>query len=193
MSYTAKWHSEGPDKRVLEDGGELVLKSGSTLTVEEGADVGDLKGDKGDPGDPGAKGDPGNDGADGLWAEVLSVVPKESGAVTINELLEALAAEGLIEVDNTTAEAQLALILDEDLDTVPFGTANNKGAIETELLIIANGALDEGWSATIEDGSTYDDVTGDWEGAFRVSNDETPLNTAFDAPAREITVTIATE
>lgn len=35
--YTAKNHSEGPDKTVI--GGEIVIESGATFTVDDGATV----------------------------------------------------------------------------------------------------------------------------------------------------------
>lgn len=37
--YTAKNHSEGPDKNVIESGGEIVVKSGGKLTIDSGAIV----------------------------------------------------------------------------------------------------------------------------------------------------------
>lgn len=33
MSYNAKFHSDGPNKRVIESGGELEVKSGGKITA----------------------------------------------------------------------------------------------------------------------------------------------------------------
>ena len=136
------------------------------------------------------KGDKGDDGDDGLWSEPVELVPDTDGKIGVNELLDALGA--LITIDTTTAEAELAKVTDVGVSTVPFGTADNKAAIETAILVLANALIDSAnYTVTIAEGATYTSPT--WEGKFVVTNDTTPLNFAEDAEARELTIVIAAE
>jgi hypothetical protein len=130
---------------------------------------------------------------DGILAEPVELTPSGAGVLDLNNVLAALSAAGLITVDTATAQAELAKVTDIAVATVPNGTANTKAGVEAAMLILANALVAANYTVTIGAGSTYDDVTGEWEGVFVVTKTTTPLNTAADAAARTITITILAE
>ena len=91
------------------------------------------------------------------------------------------------------AAAELAKIADGDVDNLPIGTDDTKVGVEGAMVILAQAEVGAGFTVSIEDGSTYDIDTNNWEGKFKVQSDTHPLDFVADVANREITVTIATE
>jgi hypothetical protein len=148
----------------------------------------------------------GNDGPTGIMALALYPVggPAPSGTTYLNlqgrpaaEIGNTAVTIGTITVtltdsDTTGAIAQLAKVTDVAVTTVPLNTTNDKTNIEAAMLVLANAAVDTGYTVTIAEGSTYNTGTNAWAGEFTVTNDTTATNTRTDAGNRTITVVIAT-
>jgi len=84
------------------------------------------------------------------------------------------------------AVAELAKVTDVGLETLPDATANNKTAVESTMLILANALVAEGYTVTIESGSTYNTTTRAWAGKFTVTKDDDENDTATDAVNRAL-------
>ncbi len=84
------------------------------------------------------------------------------------------------------AVAELAKVTDVGLETLPDATANNKTAVESTMLILANALVAEGYTVTIESGSTYNTTTRAWAGKFTVTADDDENDTATDAVNRAL-------
>ena len=86
------------------------------------------------------------------------------------------------------AAEELAKITNADINTLPFDTANNKGAVEAEILVLANALVTPGYAVTIQPGSTY--VANQWSGSLTVTNYYYPNDTITDATNRTLTIVI---
>lgn len=91
-----------------------------------------------------------------------------------------------VEFTAVPAIAELAKVLDAGLETLPDAVANTKAGVEAAMLILANALVGEGYTVTIEDGSTYNTTTRAWAGKFTVTADEDENDTATDAEARSL-------
>lgn len=91
-----------------------------------------------------------------------------------------------VEFTAVPAIAELAKVLDAGLETLPDAVANTKAGVEAAMLILANALVGEGYTVTIEDGSTYNTTTRAWAGKFTVTADEDENDTVTDAEARSL-------
>jgi hypothetical protein len=90
-----------------------------------------------------------------------------------------------------SSDTELAKITDVSIETLPNTTLNVKsgaGGVEEAMLALATAGISEGYTVSIESGSTYDTATRVWTGKFRVSTDARPLDFTIDASARSLDI-----
>lgn len=88
-----------------------------------------------------------------------------------------------------SSDTELAKILDATVETLPNTTLNVKsgtGGVEEAMLALAGAAVAEGYTVSIETGSTYNTATRAWAGKFRVSTNARPLDFTIDGSNRAL-------
>ncbi|MEF2111994.1 beta strand repeat-containing protein [Clostridium frigoriphilum] len=127
------------------------------------------------------------------WDKVASATV--AGSFTFTGTLAA--TSGVVNTNNVTVSAtltvtsaiksELAKVTNAVVTTVPFGTANTQVGVEAAMLVLANHAVDTGYTVSIQADSTYSPTLKVWTGKFIVTNN-TNLAVTTDVAARSITV-----
>lgn len=127
---------------------------------------------------------------DKLPVATLKAMADEKGiAYDAETATKATIVASFIAADYPVVAAQaiieLAKITDVSVETVPFGTADTQEGMEAAMLVLANAAISEGYTATLS-GTSY--TTPTWVGSFTVTKDDTPADYATDASDRTLTM-----